>query len=771
MVTHRLAALADKTETEADDLATAAIVNPLGLILPVVGVYLALRILLTVGPSGWTPPTRSSRWSASWWSPGPLFKLADALAVLLNELAAKTDSKLDDQVVPLLRKALKIFLAVLAFILVAQNLGYSVSGLLAGLGIGGLALAMAAKDTLANLFGSLMILIDRPFHVGDWITFPGGDGVVEEVGLRSTRVRTFAKTVVSIPNQALANATVENHSLMPKRRIKFTLGVTYESTVDQVRDAGRRASRTTCKGNPDIDQEFMLVKFTEFNDSSLDIFVYCFTVTTDWTQHLSVRQDVNLKIMEMVEEMGMSIAFPTQTVHLVDESELPAAGRIGSWRTFRLHLSWPGCVGICSTTSTLTIAHSPNRELTHDLDSTRFPEDRRGGRGRRHRRRPDRRPGLRRFHPPEEQEETEDPDPGRHRLPGPGRGEPGPQPRPRGHPVQPRQDQHRPVPGPGKTRWATAFGDLEALETARGTWSSTPAATSPTWSSDSAELLEGRVEQYIFISSISVYADFKQRGLNEKSPVGVITDEEIAAAQTMKDITGLNYGPLKALCEQAADNGSSAQKACNIRPGLIVGPMDRIGPLHLLARAHRQGRRGPGPGHARGRPPRSSTCATWPSSSSAAPRRTPTASSTPPRPPEELTMGELFDTCKSVSGSDATFTWVEPEFLEENEVAAWSRHARLGASGGRRRRPSLHERRPGAEAAGLTFRPISETVRGTLDWWDTVPQERKDKPMRSGIDGRTGGRAAGQVARAEGIGLARADGSVLTHDHQPIRGR
>ena len=118
--------------------------------------------------------------------------------------------------------------------MIAQNLGYSISGLLAGLGIGGLALAMASKDTLANLFGSIMILIDRPFHVGDWITFPGGDGTVEEVGMRSTRVRTFAKTVVSIPNHAMANATVENHSLMPKRRIKFKLGVTYESTVDQV---------------------------------------------------------------------------------------------------------------------------------------------------------------------------------------------------------------------------------------------------------------------------------------------------------------------------------------------------------------------------------------------------------------------------------------------------------------------------------------------------------------------------------------------------------
>jgi MscS family membrane protein len=322
----KLEQLTARTETEADDLASAALINPLGLLLPVIGIYMAIRTLLAVRPEWLINADKFFKigiilvviWTA--------FKMADALAVLLAELSSKTESKLDDQIVPLVRKAVKTFLAVLGFILIAQNLGYSVSGLLAGLGIGGLALAMAAKDTLANLFGSLMILVDRPFHVGDWITFNGGDGVVEEIGLRSTRVRTFAKTVVSIPNAALANATVENHSLMPKRRIKFTLGVTYDATVAQVESLVANIE-AYLHGNPDIDQEFMLVKFTEFNTSSLDLFVYCFTVTTDWTKHLAVRQEVNLKIMHMVEEMGMEIAFPTQTVHLAGaalESAPPA---------------------------------------------------------------------------------------------------------------------------------------------------------------------------------------------------------------------------------------------------------------------------------------------------------------------------------------------------------------------------------------------------------------------------------------------------------------
>lgn len=319
LVRRRLKAITARTESKADDALADALVSPLSLVLPVLGIYGAVRVLLTV-QTAWREGADKVfkvltilvlTWTA--------FRIADAVTVFLRELTEKTDSKLDDQIVPLLRKAAKTFIAVLAFILVAQNLGYSVSGLLAGLGIGGLALAMAAKDTLANLFGSIMILVDRPFHAGDWITFAGGDGVVEEIGLRSTRIRTFAKTVVSVPNQALANDTVENHSRMPKRRIKFTLGVTYDSTVGQMQELVRRIE-AYLRGNPDIDQEFMLVKFTDFGASSLDVFVYCFTVTTDWTQHLAVRQEVNLAIMALVEEMGMSVAFPTRTVHLVEDA-------------------------------------------------------------------------------------------------------------------------------------------------------------------------------------------------------------------------------------------------------------------------------------------------------------------------------------------------------------------------------------------------------------------------------------------------------------------
>lgn len=328
VATHQLARFTARTESRADDLALEAVVKPLGTILPVAGVFLGARYLVSLQPE-WTWIAHLDRvfritsillitWTA--------FRLVNAGATLLGEMSAKTESKLDDQLVPLARKGAKVFIATLGFVLVAQNLGYSVSGLLAGLGIGGLALAMAAKDTLANLFGSLMIMLDRPFHVGDMITFSGGEGVVEEIGMRSTRVRTAAKTVVSIPNQNLANATVENQSQMPRRRVKFTLGITYDATAAQMQELVTRIE-ALLRADADVDPEQLMVRFTDFGASSLDVLVQYFTVTTEYPRNLEIRQRLNLELMRLVEEMGLQIAFPTRTVHLVgDRGRGAAAG-------------------------------------------------------------------------------------------------------------------------------------------------------------------------------------------------------------------------------------------------------------------------------------------------------------------------------------------------------------------------------------------------------------------------------------------------------------
>jgi len=274
------------------------------------------------------------------------------------------------------------------------------------------------------------------------------------------------------------------------------------------------------------------------------------------------------------------------------------------------------------------------------------------------------------------------------------------------------------------------FGDIEALRGREWDVCLDDSGYIPSTVAASAGLLADHVGRYVFISSISVYADFSQRGLNEKSPVGTLTAEEVDAAKTMQDITGLNYGPLKALCEQAAEEACPG-RTCVIRPGLIVGPRDRSDRFTYWPVRVARGGEVLAPGT-----PETPTqvidvrdladfivrCA----------EQGVTGVYNATSPAEELTMGELLDTCRRVSGSDATFTWADAAFLEAHEVAAWSdMPVWVPLEGEEAGHPFIDVSR--ALAQGMVLRPISETVRGTLDWWNARPQEDREKPMRSGL--------------------------------------
>jgi len=187
---------------------------------------------------------------------------------------------------------------------------------LASLGLGGLAFALAAKDTIANLFGGLTVLIDKSMRKGDWIKIGEVEGIVEDIGLRTSKIRTFEKSLITIPNQVLANQSLENFSRRNVRRIKMVIGVTYDTTEAQMRGI-LEDIRTMLKSHPGIAQnELMMVYFRDFGASSLDIFVYCFTNTSDWEKYLAIREDVNLKIMEIVEKHGASFAFPSTSIYV-----------------------------------------------------------------------------------------------------------------------------------------------------------------------------------------------------------------------------------------------------------------------------------------------------------------------------------------------------------------------------------------------------------------------------------------------------------------------
>lgn len=234
--------------------------------------------------------------------------------------ASRKYEHLDNKALPIIQQSLKVFFYVVGVLYLLRSLGYSITGVLTGLGIGGLAVAMAAKDTLSNFFGTLAIFTDQPYRIGDWIIVNGHEGVVEEVGFRSTRIRTFAKTLITVPNSTISTAAVNNYSRMPKRRVKMTIGVTYSTTRTQMEELVD-AIRYYLKNHEKVNQEYLLVNFTGFGDSALEIFLYYFTSSTVWEEFLDTKQEINLAIMAMMEERGIEFAFPTQTVHLASEKE------------------------------------------------------------------------------------------------------------------------------------------------------------------------------------------------------------------------------------------------------------------------------------------------------------------------------------------------------------------------------------------------------------------------------------------------------------------
>ncbi len=308
--------LARNTQTLLDDTLLQAAEKPLGWLILLLGIWGSIMI---INPSSEVLPIvliveRIGRVISivliAWF----LWRLIDGLSVYAAASSKKTDSVLDDQLVPFIAKTCKLFLVVTGILVVAQNMGYSISGLIASLGIGGIAIAMAAKDTIANLFGSIMLLIDRPFSVGDWIKTSEFEGVVEEIGFRSTRIRTFAKTLVNVPNSMLANMVIDNIDARSKRRIKMRIGITYTTSTEKMQLAIEGIEHIL-RQHPGVDQEFSLVKFDNFEDSALSIFLYYFSANKDWTAYLQVRQEVNMLIMQLLESLALEFAFPSQTLY------------------------------------------------------------------------------------------------------------------------------------------------------------------------------------------------------------------------------------------------------------------------------------------------------------------------------------------------------------------------------------------------------------------------------------------------------------------------
>lgn len=240
---------------------------------------------------------------------------------LFNKISNKIEVEIDNILFPFVSKIMKFIVVIMTIAIVANEWEYDVNGFIAGLGLGGLAFALAAKDTLANVFGGIVIIADKPFTIGDWILTDGVEGTVEDINFRSTKIRTFAQALVTVPNASLASQSVTNWTRMGKRRITFKLSLTYstprvkmERCVDRIREM--------LKQHAHIHQETIFVHFDQFNESSLDVFLYFFTKTTNWGEFLRVKEDVNFKIMTILEEEQISIAFPSRSIYIEKELKI-----------------------------------------------------------------------------------------------------------------------------------------------------------------------------------------------------------------------------------------------------------------------------------------------------------------------------------------------------------------------------------------------------------------------------------------------------------------
>lgn len=316
----RLGKLIQRTETSVDDTVLGAINVPLQLVISSLAIGLSGAIIWDVVPAWINHIART-------------LLIIGAFAFIYNLVGLITRSsailtraiglKVDDKLLPFLRTAIKIIIAALTVIVVLQEWNFDVAGLVAGLGVGGLAIALAAEETIANLFGFTTIVGDRTLAVGEYIMTPDVTGTVEHVGLRSTRIRQLDQAQVAIPNSKLAGSVVTNWSRLNMRRMDTIIGLTYSTTSAQLREFMRRVEELL-RSREETIKDSITVVFVGYGDSSLNVRVIANIMLPDWKGFHLEQQEILLQIMDIVEDMGLSFAFPSQSLYI---EQLPPAAR------------------------------------------------------------------------------------------------------------------------------------------------------------------------------------------------------------------------------------------------------------------------------------------------------------------------------------------------------------------------------------------------------------------------------------------------------------
>ena len=338
LVIRRIAgSLVKRTETTFDDRLLDRLAGPVRLLLTVLlfavgAVFLALsipafrfltRLEIVLVVLGFT------------WA---LLRLVDVSAETYLARLREHERKTLISVVPLVSRVMKFVVVAVGTIVLLQNVGFDVTGLLAGLGVGGLAVALAAQKSIANLFGGLSLVSDRPIQVGDFCKFGAEEtGVVEEIGIRSTRVRTLDRTLVTIPNSVFSEMQLENFAARDRIRLHAVLGLRYETAPDQLRHVLAEL-RKLLVAHPMIRDKPARVRFVGFGAYSLDLEIFAYASTNDWNEFLKIREDIYLRTMDIVAASGTGFAFPSQTLYFGRDGGLDgnrsreAVSRVHAWR-------------------------------------------------------------------------------------------------------------------------------------------------------------------------------------------------------------------------------------------------------------------------------------------------------------------------------------------------------------------------------------------------------------------------------------------------------
>ena len=308
--------IAKRTKTYYDDRVISALKGPVSFAFIIIGLHLFFALIFWETQNIKNILNTLILFDIFW----AILSIADALRGVFHTVTARFHSDLSREMGDFILKIVKILIAGFGFASMLQVWGINVTALIASLGLGGLAFALAAKDTASNLFGSFALLADKSIRIGEWIQVGEIEGIVETIGMRTTKIRSFEKSLITVPNQLVANTPIENFSRRGVRRIKINVGLTYATTHTQIKTIISEI-KYMLHTHPDIAQkELLLVNLKSFGDSSLNIFIYTFTATSNWERYLNIREEIHHNIMKIVEENQAQFAFPSQSIYIAQKA-------------------------------------------------------------------------------------------------------------------------------------------------------------------------------------------------------------------------------------------------------------------------------------------------------------------------------------------------------------------------------------------------------------------------------------------------------------------